>query len=145
MRLPRMTTRRWMIAVVIFAVTLLLVTRSFKYLRKAAHHRNYASQFAAGSDVERAEASFLQAYLDARGGSRGTPDLTQQQVSRLERVGEKRLRDRISQAWDNTRTYAANSAYHTRMACLYERTARCPWLAVPDDSWAVSPDPPAAK
>src|SRR4051794_20551457 len=116
MRLPQMTTRRWMIWVVIFAVALGLGLRTHKYLWKASRHRSFANQFANGSDAERNEAAFLESYLAAKDGSGRAINLSPRERSRLDRIDERVLRERIPQARGNVRAYSALSLYHTNMA-----------------------------
>jgi hypothetical protein len=128
-----------------FAVALVLGTRAYKYRWKAARHRHFASQFAIGSDAERDEATFLQAYLAAKDGSGSVVGLSPRERLRLDRMDEGTLRDRVVQARGNIRTYSTSSRYHTELARRYERAAWFPWLAAPDDSWSVSPDPPGSE
>jgi hypothetical protein len=147
MRVPRFrfSLRGLLIFVAIFAIVLVAGTRSYKYRWKAGRRRYHASQFAAGSDVEQREAEFIEAYLAAQNGTGAPVKLLAVEESRLERAGDKALRERVAQARGNVTTYAALARYNTKMARLYDRAAWLPWSAVPNDSWSVSPDPPSAE
>jgi hypothetical protein len=109
MQLPRMTTRRWMVAVAVIGLMIgggvLLKQRRDYFLSLAQSHQKEA----ASSTLRGA------AYKWRLGGTSG---MTVEEIMRLHRVYD-RMMDRAD--------------HHASLARKYERAARYPWLPVESD------------
>jgi hypothetical protein len=106
MRLPRMTTRRWMTAVVVVAVVLsagVLLRRNWELSVRALYH----------DTIEKYQAEKMES-LEQLALSATTPG----DAERL----------RVDAA-----TEAAIGQWHARLKEKYRRAARCPWLPVEPD------------
>jgi hypothetical protein len=120
MRLPRMTTRRWMIAVVaVGSLTwaTLLQRRRAHYLSRAAQHAN----------VERAWRAALARLTVPRRVVRNTQDGPET------RVLPPLIADSVFAGMERRARQSAE--YHARLRVKYQRAGARPWGAVP-------PDPP---
>src|SRR5437588_634616 len=112
MRLPRMTTRRWMIAVGISALVIGGTVLSARLTRRHDHFVSRAQDHAWKEAMADAWAKRVRAYWEGRGGIRGQARL-ETLVARVPLV----------------------KAYHGALARKYRHAARYPWLP-------VAPDPP---
>ena len=113
MRLPRMTTRRWMVAVAVIALAIATVRireRSLTYRRKAAYHADVAMQ---GSRAGRFDDRRGVVLRNSGPGPFNAPSRPWQIIVIL----DPRQID-----------------HHGKMARKYEQAARYPWLPVEPDS-----------
>jgi hypothetical protein len=109
MRLPRMTTRRWMIAVVaigliIGAGVLLKQRRDYFLALVQSHQKEVASSTARGNALKSRFA--------------GTPGMTVEEITRLRGDYDRMV---------------ARADHHASLARKYEEAARHPWLPVEPD------------
>jgi hypothetical protein len=115
MRLPRMTTRRWMIVVAVAALVvgfIRLWTLRHLYLEKAANHASFRAHVLRTPE---STAYWENRWTDQR---RGLP---------------------ARYPWPAGPPFVpAMGEYHDAMRIKYERAARYPWLP-------VEPDPPEPK
>jgi len=121
MPFPRMTTRRWMVAVAVVALISGLVHRRSAFLEKAARHAATYEEYKRVLDwtPEFKLSREFAVYL-------ATPD-PNQPWKVLVPFDEK--------SWIDPRRV---QQYHAMLAAKYRRAARRPWLPVP-------PDPPEPK
>ena len=123
MPFPKMTTRRWMIAVAVAAGSVgatITVRRALRYDRCAAFH-------AAKERISLKHAENPRAGLNLCEAGWGVPALESDPC-----IGHP-LPPRLWSATD----HLADAAFHRIMKRRYERAARRPWLPVPPDP----PDP----
>lgn len=112
MRLPRMTTRRWMIAVAAVAILIQIVrlsATSYDRWQSAYSHQLFA-------DTMRTNVDAIRRWI-ARSSSQGAPSAA---------IAEEKAALARDQEW---------AEYCAGLATKYRRAARYPWLP-------VEPDPP---
>jgi hypothetical protein len=114
MRPPRMTTRRWMVAVAVVALIAWGIHRRNSFQRLAAWHRSQIFPPSPGLSVRISENS--------------AP------TTRRWWIGED------GNVWLSAQLLRENS-WHTQMAEKYRRAARYPWLPVEPDP--PKPEPPS--
>jgi hypothetical protein len=114
MRLPRMTTRRWMLAVAVVALLIAASLEAARLTRRAGEYRQYAVWHAAMRDLCLGEAD---GYRDAC-AHRATGDRREEAELLLREAHERTLAE-----------------HHDALVIKYERTARFPCLP-------IEPDPP---
>jgi hypothetical protein len=118
MRLPRMTTMRWMVAVVLTTVLFGVTMRSQSFQRRAArHHGDRMAWLLIVHDAEKRR-------RETHGDSGDVASGAKPSEADEERENVARLRER--------------AAYHAVMAEKYRHAARYPWLS-------VDPDPPVPE
>ena len=148
MPLPRMTTRRWMVAVVVVALGIysgLLVWRSSQFNRTALQHTEQAAScreretyHAARVATEVNMLSIRERHLELARSIAERSSGSDGVVKALVEEAESSLAYGRSVLDDHRRNLAnavATRAYHERLMKNYRRAARRPWLPAP-------PDPP---
>jgi hypothetical protein len=108
MRLPRMTTRRWMIAVAVVAFVAGLIQRHNNFQQLAAWHRSRVFRIPASPGLGVAVSGSLTSKVD---------------YWRIDEKGNVWLLPQL----------ARKNAWHRQMAVKYEHAARYPWLPVEPD------------
>lgn len=106
MKLPRMTTRRWVVAVFLIAMSLGVLQRRFHFQRIAADHRAAIVALSKGTAIT---------YLP--NGQRRSLDVWFAD-------------DRILLSKEAVARQRSTSDWHVTLAETYERAARYPWLPV---------------
>jgi hypothetical protein len=137
MRLPRMPTRRWMVAVAAVALGMggtvagiRLKQRRDRFLSRAQLHEGIAVAFMKLEGIARETSSEF------------PRDITE--LERQEREGDdvepllRNMKVDLDRSKETLTTLPGKRAYHAAMARKYRRAARYPWLP-------VEPDPPAPK
>ena len=135
MRLPRMTTRRWIVVVVIVGLLMggvRLKQRRNRLLSRAQFYAERAAFYPKLESRERricAEYPRLIAVLERL-----------QRYTNRETVGSRLedLKSRLDQSHRNLARWTNRTAYYLAMAHKYQDAARYPWLP-------VEPDPPEPK
>lgn len=129
MRLPRMTMRRWMIAVAVVAALLgaeLARRRIREYRFMASEYKIEAVYHARSSrDSRKAHRRWIDSAQDTEGKAGETDDVTLRAF----------YIERVSEARSSAESEAALAQYQEAMRKKYERAAGRPWESVP-------PDPP---
>src|SRR5262249_8477700 len=132
MRLPRMTTRRWMIAIVVvglvtgsFVVGVRLKTIHDYFLSRAEFHTRLELSF---GDEERRALDCVRTFADALDGI----GKRQREVEVTGRDVEH-VRSQVEFYRRIARRSHKNRAYHAAMADKYRHAARHPWLPVVDE------------
>ena len=128
MRLPRMTTRRWMVAVAVVGLLMGGISsyrirrRYSEFIGRVRHHElleaAYKEQGRHVADFSRSSSVIMEDLKDDPGSGR-----------------LKALRNSILQ---NAASFSQRTEYHADMARKYRHAARYPWLP-------VEPDPPEPK
>lgn len=114
MQSPRMTTRRWMVAVAVVALLIAASLGAARLTGRAGEYRQYAVWHTAMRNLCLGEAD---EYRDA-GAHRAAGDRREDVESLLREAHERTL-----------------AQHHDALVIKYERAARYPWLP-------VAPDPP---
>jgi hypothetical protein len=121
MRLPRMTTRRWMIATAVVAVLLGGVLRAQALQRRTAYHAREKQ-----SCLQRAQLAEKQyRWMQQEGGTW---------------CGSRILLIEIKEEYEETPELWERAAYHAGLEAQYRRAARYPWLLAPAERPFVPDD-----
>ncbi len=135
MRMPRMTTRRWIVVVVIVGLLMVgvrLVQRRRLFLSRAQVHELNAAFY---PKLESRERKMCLEYAVLIAG-----------LERLQRYGDREparsrletLKVRLDQSRRNLPRWTNTIAYYVAMSHKYRHAARYPWLP-------VEPDPPEPR
>ena len=131
MRLPRMTTRRWMIAAAVVGALAWVGVTAWKIRRNFLHYRNRIA-YAKSMETEvarrlanaKAGLRYVEFAMSPKGKSLNEPPKT--------------LPRRTANWTSLIALRKRQIAYYQQMQAKYERASRHPWLPVP-------PDPPEPK
>jgi hypothetical protein len=121
MQLPRMTTRRWMVAVAILATGVW----SWEIARRANRYRALAAAMQERELVARDAVGLSAGAAQFKGCDFTIPEAFDPETARLSAYSER---------------YRRLLFHYRRMRQKYEAAARCPWLPVEPD-----PRPPAVR
>jgi hypothetical protein len=125
MRLPWMTTRRWMIVTAVVAVLCWGTLRAQALERRAAFHA-------------REKQSCLQRAQDVEGGSR---PLLQEKKRRLCGPLEVfAIVAELEEAYEAAPELRERAAYHAELEASYRRASRHPWIQVPPEKPFIPDD-----
>jgi hypothetical protein len=129
MRLPQMTTRRWMIAVAAFALVLGGVIEGGRLARRARDYQQTGESlyiFAWQAWRERLEALSLADSLNRSAAIQAaSPDL---------QASGRNAKKRAEFHQETARLSGLRAAYYVRLAKKYEYASRHPWLPVEPDA-----------
>jgi hypothetical protein len=144
MRLPRMTTRRWMILVGLVGLTLFGSIIAMRMSRRAKSYQSRASIWRQEEAGARQHLAYCRKQLD--GTERAVSQLRARSHN-LYQPEELARKIAADAAWwrANARHTEAVVAYCASMRRKYEHAVRYPWLAVPPDPprpyWSGVADP----
>ena len=135
MRLPRMTTRRWMIAV---AAVALMSSGAVAGLRIRRRHVEFLARVQSHTQMERfcALSEHQQrAYIKTWADSTMLLLRMQERFGLDSGIGKEDARNELESFRRKVANWRRWTSYHTAMARKYRHAARYPWLP-------VEPDPP---
>lgn len=141
MPVPRMTTRRWMIAVIAVAILLALVTEHGRLSHISEHYAAQGRMHRTRKQAAERNRGLFEAAIPRRMQEAAWLEEALKGPLFNERDGEL-ARERASKAseyvraWrERERQFAAEARYHEALEAKYAQAARRPWFA-------VAPDPP---
>lgn len=145
MRLPRMTTRRWMIVVALISLTLFGAITAMRMSRRARSYQSRGSLWRMQETESRKHLALCRKQVERTEGAASRLRARRHNLYQAEELSRK-IADEAAWWRANTAHTEEVVAYCSMMSRKYAHAARYPWLAVAPDPplpyWSGVADPP---